>query len=413
MNKRMPEDKLLIGAYILQPYAQTEQHIKELAECGVEMVVCLNPKSREILDLLEKYGVGCILTGYLPNWWGGDGSNAGTMSEKHPLSVYEKAAKEFEDHPAIWGLDICDEPSALDFDHLGKIARYVENSFPNQFSYINLYPNYAAVAKNNETETINQLGTHTYEEHIKKYLEKIDLPYISYDFYLYPQTKNHNVGKMLDNFRIVSDACKTSGKDFWYIPMCNGRYENDFTSENMLRYQAYISLCYGATVINWACYTGGWWFNNILDTNGNKTEQYDKLKNINAELHRFGDVYMKYKTVDTYLMGFECEKWAADFPNVRSVSDLNLGFVRELKANGAQLVIGRMTMKDDNRKNALLICNASDTCDECGSLANITFKSYGRKIDVFSAAEPISLSSDGDSYSISLPSNRGIIVTFE
>ena len=411
MNTRMPKDKLITGAYILQPYAQTEKHIKELAECGIELVVCMNPKDRSILDLLHKYGVGCILTGYLPTWWGGDGSNAGTMSEKYPLELYEKSSKEFEDHPAVWGLDICDEPSAHDFEHLGRLARFTEKAFPNQFAYINLYPNYAAVSKNTEDETKCQLGTATYEEHIGKYIERVDLPYISYDYYLYPQTKNHHVGKMLDNFRIVADACRKTAKDFWYIPMVNGRYENDFTSLNMLRYQAYTALCYGATVINWACYTGGWWFNNVLDNEGNMTEQYDKLKVMNAELHAIGGTYMKYKTVSTHLLGFD-EDWKDECPGVISANSLNCGFARDLHSDG-KLIVGQMTHRESNDKTALFICNASDPCDTDNSVATVSFRSYGRRVTAHSGCENIDLVKNGDEYSFKLKSSHGVMIIFE
>jgi len=249
MNQRMPKDRLVIGAYILQPNAQTERHIKELAECGVELVVCLRPNDRSVLDLLEKYGVGAILSGVFPAWWGGDGSKAGRMHELQPFELYQKAAEEFCDHPAVWGIDIGDEPSALDFPFLDEIARLVKNRFACGMPYLNLYPNYAAVSQNNSTETVNQLGTATYAEHIERYLATVDLPYISYDFYLYPQTANHNVAKMLENFRIVSDACRKSGKDFWFIPQVNDRREDHAPSLNMLRYQGYHALCYGATVI--------------------------------------------------------------------------------------------------------------------------------------------------------------------
>lgn len=411
INKRISHDKLVIGAYILQPYAQTEAHIKDLAECGVELVVCLCPKDRSVLDLLHKYGVGCILSGYLPTWWGGDGSNAGTMSEKYPLDLYEKLSKEFEDHPAVWGLDICDEPSAFEFEYLSKLARFIEDAFPNQFPYINLYPNYAAVSKNTEDETKCQLGTATYEEHIEKYIEKVDLPYISYDYYLYPQTKNHHVGKMLDNFRIVSDACRRTGKDFWYIPMVNGRSENDFTSLNMLRYQAYIALAYGATVINWACYTGGWWFNNVLDTKGNKTEQYDKLKTMNAELRAIGDTYMKYKTVSTHLLGFG-EDWKDECSKVITKNSLDCGFARDLRSDG-KLVIGQMIHRENNDKNALFICNASDPCDTDNSVATVSFRSYERCVTVHSGCEKIDLSQNGDEYSFKIKSSHGVMITFE
>ena len=413
MNKRMPKDKLVIGAYFLKPYAQTEEHVSDMAECGVNMIVCFAPMDRAILDTIHKYGIGCIMSGVMPGWWGGDGSNAGTMGDKYPPRVYHDCADKFEDHPAIWGLDLCDEPSALDFEHLSRAARLVEKIFPNQFAYLNLYPNYAAVAKNNESETKCQLGTATYEEYIARYAERVDLPYISYDFYLYPQTKNHNVGKMLDNFRIASDACRRTGKDFWYIPMVNGRYETDFTSENMLRYQAYIALCYGATVINWACYTAGWWFNQVLDENGNKTEQYEKLKKINAELHSIGDEFMKYRSVATHLVGYGDEEWKADFPEVMSKDSLDTGFVRGLRADKAKLVVGQMVHKEDSGRAALFVCNASDPFDTDNSVSTVRFSSHGRSVTLHSGEGSPILMRDGDEYRFELKSSHGAMITFE
>lgn len=413
MNKRFSRDKLLLGAYILQPYAQTEKHIKELSECGVELVVCFNPKDRSVLDLLEKYHVGCIITGVLPGWWGGDGTKAGTLHERNPLEVYEEAALKFADHPAVWGVDIGDEPSALDFDHYGRIARTVDQCFVNQLPYLNLYPNYASVAGNNEDQTQCQLGTATYAEHIEKYVEKIDLPYISYDFYLYPLPREIGVGKMLDNFRIVADACRKTGRDFWYIPQVNGLRETDFTSEDMLRYQAYIALCYGATVINWACYTGGWWCNNVLDKQGNKTEQYDKLKKINGELHRFGPEYMKYRNTDTHLIGFDKEPWAAAFPDVISKQSLDTGYAHALRTDNGKLTVGQMVHKDDPGKTALLVCNASDPYGDAPSSAVVSFRSFRRTVKVYGCDRTVELIRNGEEYSFRLDSSRAALITFE
>ena len=413
MNRRFPKDKLIIGAYILQPYAQTEKHIKELSECGVELIVCFSPKDPSVLDLLEKYHVGCIITGVLPGWWGGDGTRAGTLHERNPIQLYEKAAAEFKDHPAVWGIDIGDEPSALDFDHYGKIARTVDISFTNQLPYLNLYPNYASVAGNNEDQTQCQLGTATYEEHIRKYIEKVDLPYISYDFYLYPLPESNGVGRMFDNFRIVADACRSTGRDFWYIPQVNGLHETDFTSEDMLRYQAYISLCYGAVAVNWACYTGGWWCNNVLDANGNKTEQYDKLKKINAELHRFGEIYMKYRNTDTHLIGYEKEVWYESFPDVKSKTSLDTGVARNLRTDNGQLVIGQMVNRDDPGKTALLICNSSDPYGREQTTARISFESYKRNVKIYSGEGTAVLEREGDRYSFVLQSDHAVMITFE
>ena len=114
MNKRMNRNRLNIGAYILQPYARTEQHIKDLAESGVEFVVCMG-NDRPALDLFQKYGVGAIVTGVLPGWWGGDGNNAGKLEETNPIEKYVAAAEAFEDHPAVWGIDVGDVMELVPF----------------------------------------------------------------------------------------------------------------------------------------------------------------------------------------------------------------------------------------------------------------------------------------------------------
>ncbi len=412
MNKRLNRNKLIIGAYILQPYARTEKHIRELAECGIELVVCLSKPDRETLDLLEKYHVGCIVSGILPGWWGGDGAGAGTLHERNTLDIYLKAAEEFEDHPAIWGVDIGDEPSALDFEHYGKIAETTEKAFANQFAYLNLYPNYASVAANTEDQTTCQLGTATYQEHIDEYVKRISLPYISYDFYIYSLPKNIGVGKMLDNFRIVADACRKTGRDFWYIPQVNSLFPEVFTSENRLRYQAYTALAYGATVINWACYTGGWWANNVLDTDGNKTEQYEKLKKINREIKNIAELYMEYKNVDTHLIGFDGEESLSQFPEIKTVKSLDTGAMRDLKAENGSLAVGQMVNRADPYKTAFVICNASDAYDENPAAAAVKFRS-DKTVKIYSGEGVIPLTKKGNEYTFDLANCHGVIITAE
>ncbi len=413
MNKIFEKDRIILGAYILQPYARSEQHIKELAECGIELIVCFGTPDEKTLDLLEKYHVGCIVTGIFPHWWGGDGERAGKLAELNPIENYYEGKKNFKDHPAIWGVDIGDEPSALDFEYYGKVADTVDRLFVNQFPYLNLYPNYASVATNSEDQTLSQLGTATYEEHIDEYIKKIALPYISYDFYIYSLPESIGEGKMYDNYRIVADACRKTGRDFWYIPQVNSLDPNVFTSENKLRYQAYTALCYGATVINWACYTGGWWSNNVLDTNGNKTEQYDKLKNINAEIMKLSGVYMKYRNVDTHLIGFENEAWLHDFPQIKSVKSLDTGVVRDLKADSGRLAVGQMIHKTDPNKSAYVICNVSDAYDKSPSKAKISFSVRERTVKVYSGEGTVSLNKKDDTYEFDLETCRGAIITIE
>ena len=53
MNTRMNRNRLNIGTYFLRPYACSEAHVKDLADCGIDFVVCMqnDPKT---LDLFTK-----------------------------------------------------------------------------------------------------------------------------------------------------------------------------------------------------------------------------------------------------------------------------------------------------------------------------------------------------------------------
>ena len=166
---RMDRSKLLIGAYCFREAAHDEAHVRDLKECGIDFVTGVQAKDRATLDLLAKYGIGSIAGGVLPGWWGGNGSNAGKMRTSRPRGVYEIPMAEFVasfDHPAIWMLNLCDEPSAHDMQYLGEICDLVAARSPQTPAYLNLYPNYASVSKNTGKETRNQLGTKTYREHI-------------------------------------------------------------------------------------------------------------------------------------------------------------------------------------------------------------------------------------------------------
>ena len=65
MNKRMNRNRLNIGVYHLKPYARTEAHIKDLKECGIDFVLCMDCDCAT-LDLFHKYGVGAIVHDVVP-----------------------------------------------------------------------------------------------------------------------------------------------------------------------------------------------------------------------------------------------------------------------------------------------------------------------------------------------------------
>ncbi len=403
MNTRLDRTRLNIGAYVLQPYARTEQHIKDIRDCNIDLIIDLDydPKT---LELFAKYGLGAIVRGATPGWWGG-GGKAGQMKDINTLDKYKRCAERYVDYPSVWGISIGDEPSALDIPYYGKVLDEVNTLFPKAFPYLNLYPNYATVAQNTDDETISQLGTKTYGEYIDVYCKTVPADYISYDYYVYA-TKN--LGGCLENFRIVSQAARKYGKRFMYICQVNSQRPEELVTVNQMRFQAFSALSFGAEDITWGCYTAGWWHHNDLDEQGEKTEQYDKLKLVNSEIRNLADIYMRYRNTNTHLICFGQDVMA----NVgqQSIDALSNGYFLDLHAeDNRPLIVGEMIKRDGGDEKALFLTVADDYLDTNTTETKLVFKSY-RAITVFGKDGKVPVCYDGEKYSIDIKSNEGYLI---
>lgn len=298
MNKRKPTDKLTIGTYYLAPYARTKEHVRQVAECGIDFIINI-PNDKELLDLLYDHNVHAIVNGVFPGWFGGDGSNAGTFSFKNPIEKYKAGTISFSDHPAIWGIDTGDEPSMLDFPHYGTIFNYVGKQFPHLHPYLNIYPSYAVKGSNTADEIKTQLGTDNYAAYIEHYCKHVNSDYICFDYYPY----SASMDGLYHTLNVVSEACKTYNRELWMVLQVNSNDPDLWISADQLRFQAFTAMAYGAKTLTWACYTAGWWYNHVLDKEGNPTEQYEKLKEVNAEIHALSTEYMEYTHIRTYTEG--------------------------------------------------------------------------------------------------------------
>lgn len=405
-HTRMDRSRLNIGAYILQGNSRTEAHIKDVADCGIDFMMYMN-NDTAALNLFSKYNIGAILVGTVPLWWGGFGDNAGTMEAQHPLSEYEAGAAKFTDHPAIWGICIVDEPSCLDFPYMGRLTTRMEELFPNQFTHINLHPIYAPGPRTGNDPTKGALGTDSYQDYIDRYCKYVPTDFISYDFYY----QNEGVQKDYANMRIVSEACRRTGRSFWVTVQVNSAKLEEWISENQLRFQAFSAMAYGAENITWACYCFGWWYNQVLYGNGEKTQQYDKLKKVNAEIHTIGDRYMKYRTDSTYCVGFTgLASTMIDGSGMVNSESYNDGVFSEIDAGGCPLLVGRMSARDGGKKRAIFICPAGDPYDIGNLTFTLRFKSR-RKVRITGGEGEIAAKRRcGGRYEFEIKPNQGILI---
>lgn len=396
--------RLNIGAYYLSLQASTPEHVRDLARCGIDVIVNMR-NDCVALDLLAQNGVHAIVSGIVPGWFGGDGSNAGTMSEKNPLEKYVLAAEKFEDHPAIIGIDAGDEPSSLDFSHYGKAIDMIHQHFPGKFAYLNIYPSYAVKGSNTPQEIAAQLGADSYEAYIECYVRNVNTPYICFDYYLY----SSDLPGLYESLTTVSKACRKYDRDMWMVLQVNSNRPDVFVSENQLRFQANCALAFGARTVIWACYCAGWWYNHVLDKQGNKTEQYDKLKRVNEGLHSLGEAYMKYRHVQTHFVGdFSLEELSRTGES--AAASLSTQCFCDLHAKGAELLVGEMLPADGSKGEALYITAADDPGAQTIRTHRICFAS-DYEIQVIGSNGKIHLTQhEDDSFSFELDTCHGALL---
>ena len=402
---RMDRSRLNIGAYILQGNSRSEAHIKDVADCGIDFMMYMN-NDTAALNLFSKYGVGAILVGTVPLWWGGFGDNAGTLQTQHPLSEYEAGAAKFTDHPAIWGICIVDEPSCLDFPYIGEVTIRMEELFPNQFTHINLHPIYAPGPRTGNDPAKGALGTASYQDYIDQYYKYVPTDFISYDFYY----QNGGVQQDYANMRIVSEACRRTGRSMWVTVQVNSAKLEEWISENQLRFQAYSAMAYGAENITWACYCFGWWYNQVLYGDGTKTQQYDKLKKVNAEIHTLGDNYMKYRNDSTYCIGFTgIAATMIEGSGMENSDSYDDGVFSDIQSE-CPLLVGKMSARNGGRKRALFICPAGDPYDIGDLSFTLRFKSR-RRVRITGGNGPIPAKRKcGGWYEIPIKPNQGLLI---
>lgn len=336
MNTRMKKDRLRIGTYCLQPYARTEAHVRELAGCGIDFVIGVE-RDESLLDLLEQYGVGAVVNKVVPGWFGGTGANAGRLAERNPLDAYKAAAERFRDHPAIWGIDVGDEPSCRDFPHYGKVVELVERLFPEQFAYLNLYADYGMVASGGREQAALELGTGDYARYLEEYCYRVRTDYICFDHYMFTTDRS----RLTENLRLAAAAAQKHGRELWVVLQVNSLDPKVFLSEDQLYLQVFTALAFGVRCISWACYTPGWWHNHVLDGNGEKTEQYEKLKRVNESIHALSDICVKYRWEGVCLPESGEDRW-------------EWGCFREVQPGGG-LLVGLLGDPDRGEKKALFL----------------------------------------------------------
>jgi len=258
------------------PERATPERYREIAEAGFSIAQVSGSKERIRRQLDWCYDAG--ITGMVI-----DGRIVSTELPSRPgwKDTVRAVVAEYREHPALWGYFVLDEPSAQQFPALAQIVAELRAQDPVHPAYINLFPNYA-----NE----QQLGTKTYEEHVRQYLAVVKPPLVSYDHYALMEGEPDRP-EYFPNLETVRRLSLEAGLDFWQIILSTALHVYRNPTEADLRWQVWTTLAYGAKGISYFTY---WtpdaenFRNGIIDPFGERTEHYAQVRLINREIRQLG-----------------------------------------------------------------------------------------------------------------------------
>lgn len=436
--KPLDHAKFHIGALCFNEALCDDAHARDLVDCGIDNVQGnLSDKGK---DFLAKYGIAVRGVSPIPSFWGPnvygrqgkvkEHGDVQALEKQIPFEKYAKAAEAYCPRPNEWSCNVGDEMSAREFPYLARIVNHIRATHPDCEPHINHHPCWQ---RGKRVEW--HLGTN-YVDMIREYCQTVPTDYVSYDFYVYEyglkdpknaannlKLRDYGTARYLDNLRIVADACRDYGRMFDFIAGVNAQQEAFEVTEQMIRYQAYTALAFGVQKLYWACWSKGWWHHNVLDTNGVKTVQYDRLKAVNRELRAFCDAYIRYRRVSTQFTGFtgRAAKWLAPAPDVyypqqnfNAVAPLSTVFFTDIAANdGLPLIVSDFEPRVPDRSRGLFLCAADDPWDENPVERTVRFRTP-RRVRVFGGQGAVPCERDVDGfYAVRIRSNSGVFVIGE
>lgn len=277
-QRKFVQDRFAIGFWVDPPANENmDQHYSDIAAANFTLALggygARTPDTvQKQIKLCEKYGLKTLV-------W---------RSNLPPAQLPEDSS--------VWGYIVHDEPKMKDFPRLRKTVNNIREARPGRLSFINLYPNYADE---------EQLGSKTYDEHVKKFLKEVDVDVLSMDHYPIMRPDSDSRSSYCKNLEVMRKYSLHREIPFWnfFNSMPFGSHYDP--TEAQLRWQIYTSIAYGSKGVLYFCYwtpsdgdfpKGG----AIITAEGRKTRHYEQAKRINHSVKNLGPTLMKLISTGVY-----------------------------------------------------------------------------------------------------------------
>jgi len=212
--------------------------------------------------------------------------------EEDVRSIARELARQIGRHPAVLGFFLRDEPSASLMPGLGRVAAILREALPDTWPYVNLFPTYASAT---------QLGVPDYETYVRRLVDTVHPPFISYDNYSLVE------GKMRDffftNLEIVRRVALETKIPFWNCILANAHWNLMEPSDATFNIQVYSTLAYGGRGIEYYTYFTRPHENyrmGAIDQFGYRTPTWDMLRRINYQIHALAPTLVHLRSTGVY-----------------------------------------------------------------------------------------------------------------
>lgn len=298
-----------------------DAYYREMAEAGFTVATAPSVPEDEthnlrMLDAAEKYGLkqllgemtspsGVSLTRMMQGrYTDPNGKDYADYTDEEIKTLLTAFLAPYIDHPAFYGLAIWDEPSIKYYDNVARAKRIFDEVAPGKLLYVNLLP---------ITAGQNSLGVadmKDFLDYATEYIEKVDLPYLSYDRYALVKDREGNTviqDDFLYNMHIYRQAADMDDRELWTYLLAT---EHTFGTTNFaapdniadIRWQVYSFLAFGGDSITWFTYfppspvdSDGTRFGvGPYDRKGRKTEIYYFISAVQKEVHAMEEVYFNF-----------------------------------------------------------------------------------------------------------------------
>jgi hypothetical protein len=324
-DKTMAQDNVFPISFWCQP-TNTYENWKTVAECGFTVAPILATSAeegRKVLDWLQEFGIKGMIV---------DPRITVTMPDARGWKdTVQQIVSTYQDHPALWGYYITDEPGLERFANLAKLVKAFQKADPEHIAYINLFPNYASP---------DQLGTISYQRHVEAYVDTVKPPVLSYDHYALLETGDRP--EYFPNLEVIRAAALGAGIPFMNIFLSTPHFNYRDPSAQDLRWEVYTSLAYGAKAIAYFTYVtpdAENYRNGPLSIYEKVTPKYDMIRQLNLEVRKLAPWLLGLNSTGIYHIGAVpagCEGLCG------------CGLVTEANGSGRDLLVGEFVDGDKN-----------------------------------------------------------------